>query len=225
MKASLLPCTAPPGDLQQAPQKKRGRRIKIVSLMGLDGTSEGKLKTLLNQLDKQSFANKIAVDIICGKNERLKRQLEQRNWERLRVSILGFVKDVPQRLEQADLALLRLSPQIMTESLVAKTPVIAFDWHFHERENIRLLRKFGAGDGSRSTHQQIHLIKRYCKDAQLRRQWERAAIQMSGKRFSVNFVETVLSSAGKPSSGPVSKKRDIPYQTDTELTDSSPLIY
>lgn len=217
IKAPLLPCTTFLDQLNaHAPVLSAGHRtavstckvnkhhemFKLVAIMGLDGTSERKLKRLLKELDKQSFAHQLTIDVICGKNRHLHEQLLHSHWDRLQVRVHGFVKDVPQRLADADLALLRLSPQIMTESLVAKTPIIAFDWHSHERENIRLLRGFGAGEGARDYKRQVHLIERFCLNAALRNDWKEAVKDVSEQRIANEFIEQLLDSLKKLKAAP-----------------------
>ena len=135
-----------------------------------------------------------------AKNEELRSELSRLAWQMLHVSVDGFVQDIPRKLAQADLALLRLSPQTMTESLVAQTPIIAFDWHFHERQNVEVLRAFGAGDGALCTDRQLHLIKGFCQDAMQREEWQRAAVRVSEKRIGKVFIESVFDRLAHPKS-------------------------
>lgn len=195
LKTPLLPCVSAVHDDLNAVRKyqgHQGNRFRFIAIMGLDGTSEYRLHKLLDKLDSQLFSKQLCIDIVCGKNKKLQRELLQKKFDNLTVNVFGYVEDLPTRLAQADMALLRLSPQIMTESLAARTPVIAFDWHFHERENINLLREFGAGDGSRYCDKQVSLIKDYCQNSVLRERWQKAASQISERQVAKGFVATMF---------------------------------
>jgi UDP-N-acetylglucosamine:LPS N-acetylglucosamine transferase len=189
----LLPCEvaapAPPRDPS---------RTRILAAAGLDGTSETKLLGVLSALDATDAALTIDVEVICGRNLRLVRLLSTRAWRRLRVRAEGYVHDLPERLAAADLALLRASPQTLTESLAAGTPVIAFDWHAHERANPLVLESLCAGIACETEKAAVSAMRRFVNDAAYRETWIRGAVAAQQKIPGPAFVRRFLDALDLP---------------------------
>ena len=168
--APLLPCLPPPrsdgarangaphGEPRDEPH---GKRLRVLAVMGADGTSGRRLIRLLLALARRPWSHRLEVEVVCGRNHRLQQQLaqalagagigpEQPAGHCMRVEITGFATDLPARIAQADLCLLRASPLVLTEVLAAGVPALAFDWHPHEAANAELLEQWGCGHASRS---------------------------------------------------------------------------
>ena len=65
----------------------------------------------------------VRLTILCGRNERLRRSLKETLFGK-RVSLLGFREDVQRFMMNADVALMRASPNSMMEAVVCGTPLI-----------------------------------------------------------------------------------------------------
>jgi len=172
---TLLPCK--PAMARRHPISRQGR-LRVLAVMGADGTSGRRLVRLLRAVARCDWSNLVEVEVICGHNEKLRgtiAQLGQANppakrsvtgdgAKGLRVHATGFVTDLPQRLADADICLLRASPLVMTEAIAAATPVIAFDWHAHEAANARFLESWGCGRATRSTRELAAILRDWVLD-------------------------------------------------------------
>ncbi|MEM9825314.1 MAG: glycosyltransferase, partial [Planctomycetota bacterium] len=124
----MLPCRAPKFVTPKSVARE-GDFLKILMVMGLEGSSRHKAKRIINQLLRSSGDVQVKVDVICGRNAKLKAELARIYQNEGAICVHGFVDDIPERMQMANLALIRLSPNTMTEALAAGTPVIGFDWH------------------------------------------------------------------------------------------------
>ncbi|MEM9825627.1 MAG: glycosyltransferase, partial [Planctomycetota bacterium] len=178
----MLPCRAPKFVTPKSVARE-GDVLKILMVMGLEGSSRRKAKRIINQLLRSSGDVKVKVDVICGRNAKLKAELTRIYQNEDAICVHGFVDDIPERMQIANLALIRLSPNTMTEALAAGTPVIGFDWHVHEAECLTVLRHFGAGTGSLSVAEAIRRTERFLSDPELRDHWYRRAYKASTQAF------------------------------------------
>jgi hypothetical protein len=123
----------------------------VVAAAGADGTSAQRLQDLLRRLERGPAGPHLQIDAICGRGRALRSTLLDlaARLRRVELRVHGYVGDLTARFAAADLALLRASPQALTEAVAAGTPVLAFDWHAHEAANARLLDVLGCGWGSR----------------------------------------------------------------------------
>lgn len=176
VRLPMLPCRYPE-ELREKPARAEGKKFRLIMVMGLEGSSGRKLYRLINKLLTLSPEIQLELDIICGRNAKLKQELCRKYSDMEKIDIYGFVNDLPQRMQVADLAVIRLSPQTMTEALAAATPVIGFDWHVHEQENLNVLQESGAGTGSCKVSETFKHLQRFFTDAELRNKWYMSARQ------------------------------------------------
>ncbi len=172
---TLLPCK--PAMARRRPISRQGR-LRLLAVMGADGTSGRRLVRLLRAVARCDWSHRVEVEVICGHNEKLRGTLARlaqagtparqgvtgEGAKGLRVHATGFVTDLPQRLADADICLLRASPLVMTEAIAAATPVIAFDWHAHEAANAQLLESWGCGRATRSTRELVAVLRDWVLD-------------------------------------------------------------
>ena len=193
----VLPCQRPP---TQALQRKqlRPERFLVVAVAGSDGTSEERLTRILLELDARDIATRLTVDVVCGRGDSLHRAMTQLapRLERLELRPLGFVHDLPSRLAAADLALLRASPQALTEALAAGTPVAAFDWHVHEEPNARLVESLGGGVASRSPRTIADALDRAFTESSVLDAWQSAARSVARDAPGESFVRDLFARLG-----------------------------
>ena len=174
----LLPCKRPP-NVARKTVSAEDAVFKILMVMGLEGSSQRKASRMIDRLLRLSGGPRIEIDVICGRNQQLHARLKRQFQHEERVGVHGFVDDIPQRMQQANLAVIRLSPQTMTEALAAGTPVVGFDWHVHESESLNVLHQFGAGSGSLAVSRTVATVKQLLDDRELRQQWYDRAYEAS----------------------------------------------
>ncbi|MEM6469922.1 MAG: glycosyltransferase [Planctomycetota bacterium] len=191
IRLPMLPCRMPES-VSSKTVEAENEAFKIVMVMGLEGSSQNKARRLIDELLKFPNRHNIQVDVICGRNEKLKSRLDKEYQGTGRVSVHGYVDDIPERMRQANLALIRLSPQTMTEALAAGTPVVGFDWHVHEAECLNVLHKFGAGTGSLDVSDTVKHVKAFLENDTLRERWYdqafKASQEASGSELTARWI-------------------------------------
>jgi 1,2-diacylglycerol 3-beta-galactosyltransferase len=65
--------------------------------------------------------------VVCGHNERLKKQLEAVEWQ-IPVQIYGFVDNMPELMSASDLLVTKAGPGTLAEAFIAGLPVIIFGY-------------------------------------------------------------------------------------------------
>lgn len=63
------------------------------------------------------------VLIVAGRNERLKKRLEQINWE-IPAKIFGFVNNMPELMKASDLIVTKAGPSTISEAFISGLPII-----------------------------------------------------------------------------------------------------
>jgi 1,2-diacylglycerol 3-beta-galactosyltransferase len=66
-----------------------------------------------------------ALAVICGRNRRLKEQLEAQDWP-IPTRIYGFEKRIPQMMQAADLLVTKAGPGTITEAINAGLPMVIY---------------------------------------------------------------------------------------------------
>lgn len=202
---TLLPC-------MPAAQRSRLRgasgRLRILAVMGADGTSGRRLLRLLHTVARCDWSHLVEIEVVCGHNDRLREavtRLEQalaathqgapaQAARGLRLQATGFVTDLPQRLADADICLLRASPLVMTEAIAAATPAVAFDWHAHEAANARLLELWGCGRASKSTRALAAVLQEWVLNEGLFARVRERAKQMAQEALHPTDIHHLLDS-------------------------------
>jgi UDP-N-acetylglucosamine:LPS N-acetylglucosamine transferase len=206
---TLLPCK--PAMPRRAPISRQGR-LRLLAVMGADGTSGRRLVRLLRAIARCDWSQLVEVEVICGHNEKLRETIADLGQagtpagqgvtgdraEGLRVHAAGFVTDLPQRLADADICLLRASPLVMTEAIAAATPAIAFDWHAHEAANAQLLESWGCGRSTRSTRELAAVLRDWVLDDALLTRVRERARQLAAEALGPRDIYRLLGSIHLP---------------------------
>jgi len=66
-----------------------------------------------------------ALAVICGRNRRLKQELEAQDWP-MPIRIYGFEKRIPQMMQAADLLVTKAGPGTITEAINAGLPMVIY---------------------------------------------------------------------------------------------------
>lgn len=137
------PQSAPEGD----------DRFRMLMVSGQDGSNPKKILAIVEALDRSGIAEKITLDVVCGKNEALKQWLDARlpALKKLSVRAHGFVTGLHQKIAASDLIIMRASPQVLSECISAGVPVVAFDWSVHEQYQAELINGKQLGFASKNT--------------------------------------------------------------------------
>lgn len=186
--STLLPChpamprTSTPG---------REAQLRILVVMGAEGTSGNRLIRLLRAVSKRPWSTLLHIEIVCGRNERLQEKLRALNVGQ----VMGYVTDLPQRLAAADICLLRASPLVMTEALAAGTAVLAFDWHAHEAANAQLIEQWTCGRASKSIDELVDILQDWVRRPQHLRSAQQAAGRLATQTLGIRAIQPLVDQA------------------------------
>lgn len=138
------------------------RPFKCLMMSGGEGSSSLK-KYVRAALD----CGDTEVTIICGRNEKLKKQLEDHLIPRYgnRVRVLGFTEDMEQKMLESDLLITRGSPNSLFEAVTINLPlVITGPLMEQERGNPKLMTDNGLGVICGSPDQLPQIIEELRRD-------------------------------------------------------------
>ena len=132
--------------IEAQPKPHEGTVITVMS--GAEGS--GMLQTVTRVLLTHTDAR---VNVICGRNKKLRKQLKHRfaRKYRGRVNIMGFVSNIEDVMASSDLLVMRASPNCVMEAVAMRVPVILFGrLAGQEQHNPEML--------------EAHGLARYCHD-------------------------------------------------------------
>jgi len=114
----------------------------VVLFLG-GGEGMGKLGKVVLAADRALRGAQFLV--ICGRNDRLRRDLEGKQW-RNRAYIFGFVKELELLMAAADVLVTKAGPLSIAEGLTMGLPLVIYDAvPYQEVENARWVERCGAG--------------------------------------------------------------------------------
>jgi 1,2-diacylglycerol 3-beta-galactosyltransferase len=114
----------------------------IILLVG-GGEGMGPLAKTAAEIDSSGLD--VAMIIVCGRNQRLKADLEARKWENT-ACIFGFVRDMPDFMRAADYIVTKAGPGTVAEALNAQLPIILYSkLPGQEDGNVTFVEEEGAG--------------------------------------------------------------------------------
>jgi len=203
--STLLPCL-PAAPRALSPQRRGHLRILVV--MGADGTSGGKLIRLLRALSTRHWSVLLHIEVVCGHNAALQEKLRTLDCAQmtdapqglqygLRLQITGYVDDLPRRLAAADICLLRASPLVMTEALAAGTAVLAFDWHAHEAANAQLIEQWACGRASKSIRTLVNILRDWVHSPARLTSAQAAAGRIAQQTLGVCAIQPLVDEAAR----------------------------
>lgn len=114
----------------------------VVLLTG-GGDGDGRLIEIARRLAQR--APQVQLLIVTGRNRRLKARLEALTWS-TSPHIYGFVDNMPELMQAADLLIARAGPGTLSEALVMGLPLIIYGYvPGHEEGNMRYIQEYQAG--------------------------------------------------------------------------------
>ncbi|HJS18238.1 MAG TPA: glycosyltransferase [Anaerolineales bacterium] len=125
-------------------RKKLGWPVgKPVVLLVGGGEGMGPLAQTAAEIDASGLD--ICLVIVCGRNQRLKEELDSRRWENP-VCIYGFVREMPDFMRAADYIVTKAGPGTIAEALNAQLPIILYSkLPGQEDGNVTFVQEEGAG--------------------------------------------------------------------------------
>ncbi len=125
-------------------RKKLGWPLdKPIVLMVGGGDGMGPLAKTAREIDASGLD--LSLVIVCGRNQRLKSNLEAENWENPTL-IYGFTRDMPDFMRASDFIVTKAGPGTVAEALNAELPIILYSkLPGQEDGNVTFVQEEGAG--------------------------------------------------------------------------------
>ena len=167
----------PSGPTESVAPAARQVRLRVVGVMGADGSGRARLSAVLRLLDDSPAGRSLQVHLICGPSHSLRATMAAlaRNLLRLKLRVHGVATDLPKFYAKADLVLLRASPMGLAEALSVATPLVIFDWPEGEEAGARWVQVLGRGHVSRDPAEVAQAIVAATSDhGQLLARWAAA---------------------------------------------------
>jgi len=125
-------------------RKKLGWPVdKPIVLMVGGGEGMGPLAKTAAEIDTSGLD--IGLVIVCGRNQRLKENLESQKWENP-TFIYGFTRDMPDFMRASDYIVTKAGPGTIAEALNAQLPIILYSkLPGQEDGNVTFVEEEGAG--------------------------------------------------------------------------------
>lgn len=116
---------------------------KVIILLVGGGEGMGPLGEVCMKINEAKLD--AALVVIAGRNKRLKKKLEQSDWN-IPAYIYGFVKEMPQFMRAADILVSKAGPGSISEALIAELPIILYHRISGQEEgNVAYVTDEGAG--------------------------------------------------------------------------------
>jgi len=114
---------APAGDKKALRKKLGWEQDKTIALLVGGGEGMGPLGETAQEIAASGLD--VALAIVAGRNQRLKKQLEAVDWQ-VPVHIYGFTRELPDFMRAADVLVTKAGPGTIAESLNADLPIILY---------------------------------------------------------------------------------------------------
>jgi 1,2-diacylglycerol 3-beta-galactosyltransferase len=151
-----------PGDKQQLRLRLGWTRDLPVILLVGGGEGMGPIESSARAIDASGL--KAELVIIAGRNQMLKKRLEAYHWS-LPTRIYGFVREMPDFMQAADILLTKAGPGTITEALNAGLPMILFSrLPGQEDGNVVHVVSEGAGEWAPTPNRICSVLSRWLND-------------------------------------------------------------
>jgi 1,2-diacylglycerol 3-beta-galactosyltransferase len=163
-----------PGELRKGLGLEQG--VFTVLLMG-GGEGVGMVFDVARAIARASL--KVQLLVVAGRNEKLKKRLEEVNWE-VPTRILGFTRNMPDLMHVADVMITKAGPSTMSEALACGLPLlITGSLRGQEEGNVEWAVGGGAGLFTPTPHEVVAALE------DLVRPGNRATMDMSHRARQV----------------------------------------
>lgn len=151
--------THSPGDRSQIRAELGWEYGKPLVLMVGGGEGMGPLEEMAVALDESGL--EVGVAVVCGRNQHLKERLEQRAW-RIPAHIYGFVTQMPQFMQAADILVTKAGPGTISEAFIAGLPMILYSkMPGQEDGNVTYVHETGSGVWAPEPHEMVAAVRRW----------------------------------------------------------------
>jgi 1,2-diacylglycerol 3-beta-galactosyltransferase len=199
-----LPISARFAGMKDNPEEIRKKYGWAINrpLVLMVGGGEGMGKIMPSALAINQANLPISLVIVTGKNSKLKRNLENRTWN-IPVHIYGFVRDLPEFMQAADIVLTKAGPTTLCEAFQMGKPVIIFSYvPGQERGNVIYTIENGAGIYASNADRVVTALRTWLQHPEKKEKAARASKSLS-RPEAANMIAEILVQKIKKNKKPV----------------------
>jgi 1,2-diacylglycerol 3-beta-galactosyltransferase len=149
----------PPGRKSTLRKKLSWTLDKPIVLLVGGGEGMGPLAETAREIDASGL--NVSLVIVCGRNQRLKANLEAQRWENP-AFIYGFTREMPEFMRAADFIVTKAGPGTIAEALIAQLPIIIYSkLPGQEDGNVTFVEQVGAGVWAPTPKEVVRALTRW----------------------------------------------------------------
>jgi 1,2-diacylglycerol 3-beta-galactosyltransferase len=172
-----------------------------VILMVSGGLGMGPLGRTAVAIDKADMAASLAI--ITGRNTKLRAKLEKRSWN-MPTHIYGFVREMPQFMQAADMLVTKAGPGTISEAFIAGLPLILYSRIPGQEEgNVSYVVDKGAGVWAPEAVQVVDTIRRWLSNPAELRQTACNSEQLGRPNAARRIAELIAQRVGLAITNPI----------------------
>ncbi|CAM9342639.1 unnamed protein product [Pylaiella littoralis] len=182
----------PSGELREELGLEAGPPVAMVmgggdGVGGMGAIATAVIKTLAKELDRSQ------VVVICGKNEVVKRQLEETEWpNNSRVIVRGFVSNMDEWMGAVDALVTKAGPGTIAEATIRGLPVMLSGYLPGQEEgNVPYVVNGGFGAYSKNPVEIGATVARWLKNPELLQKMKGSALQAARPRASYDIAREI----------------------------------
>ena len=181
-------CT-PIGDKTSLREKLGWPKDKFMVLMVGGGDGMGPLGQTARAVADSGLD--IGLAIVTGRNERLKKSLEQHPWK-IQTNIYGFTKDLPDMMRAADVLITKAGPGTIAEAMTAGLPIILYaKLPGQEDGNVTFTVEEGAGVWAPTPKKTVHTLVEWVNHPEIREQYVEACNRVARPNSSIEIAREI----------------------------------
>lgn len=180
---------APAGDKQLLREKLGWPKDKFMVLMVGGGDGMGPLGQTARAVAESDL--NIGLAIVTGRNERLKKSLEQKNWK-VPTIIYGFTKELPDMMRAADVLITKAGPGTIAEAMTANLPIILYaKLPGQEDGNVTFTVDSGAGVWAPTPQKTVNTLQEWINHPEVREEVVQACKRVAKPNSSIDIAREI----------------------------------
>lgn len=167
--------------------------LPVILLVG-GGDGMGPIARVAREIDAAGLKAQLVV--ICGRNEELKARLEAHRW-RIPVKIYGFVREMPDFMNAADMLVTKAGPGTICEAFIAGLPLILYARvPGQEDGNVSYVVEHQAGVWAPTADEVLGAVESWVRDPAARAKAAEASRRLANPDAARNIARLIAARVG-----------------------------
>ena len=167
----------------------------VILLVG-GGEGMGPLELTAKAIDEAHLP--VAMVIIAGRNHKLKERLQKVPWQ-VPACVYGFVQDMPDFMQAADILVTKAGPGTISEAFIARLPMILYSrLNGQEEGNVDYVVDHGAGVWAPQPEQVVAALRHWLAHPEERQRAVRACESLARPNASREIANLLISQIRMP---------------------------